>query len=118
MPYTVVAHPAFDCMPGYWPFQRGAVPPPRPDDRKAWFGQNRYRSPEFQVFVTLWRRCLAKEARSMSENYRLYAEKEAAKRAARMVESHPLRPQLEELLLVVRRCERMWEIEERVEKSL
>ena len=54
----------------------------------------------------------------MSENYRLYAEKEAAKRATRMVESHPLRAQLEELLHVVRRCERMWEIEERVEKSL
>lgn len=54
----------------------------------------------------------------MSENYRLYAEKEAAKRAARLVEAHPLRPQLEELIRVVRRCERMWAIEERVEKSL
>ena len=54
----------------------------------------------------------------MSENYRLYAEKEAAKRATRMVEAHPLRPQLDELFRVVRRCERMWAIEERVEKSL
>ena len=54
----------------------------------------------------------------MSENYRLYAEKEAAKRAARMVESHPLRPQLEELFRVVRRCERLWAIEERIERSL
>lgn len=54
----------------------------------------------------------------MSDNYRLYAEKEAAKRAARLVEAHPLRLQLEELIRVVRRCERMWAIEERVEKSL
>ena len=73
---------------------------------------------EFQVFATLWSRCLAEEAATMSDNYRLYAEKEAAKRAARMVEGHPLRPQLEELLQVVRRCERMWALEERVEKSL
>lgn len=80
--------------------------------------QNRYRVREFQVFATLWSRCLGEEAPSMSENYRLYPEKEAAKRAARMVQSHPLRPQLEELLQVVRRCERMWAIEERVEKSL
>lgn len=73
---------------------------------------------KFQVFATLCSRRLAEEAPSMSENYRLYAEKEAAKRAARIVERHPLRPQLEELLHVVRRCERMWAIEERVEKSL
>lgn len=54
----------------------------------------------------------------MSENYRLYAEKEAAKRAGREHAVRPLRPQLEELFELVRRCERIWAIEERIEKSL
>ena len=54
----------------------------------------------------------------MSENYRRYPEKEAAKRAERMLETRPLRPQLEELLQVVRRCDQIWAIEERVEKAL
>ena len=53
----------------------------------------------------------------MSDNYRFYAQKQEANRAARRVTVHPLPPQLEELLNVVRQCERIWSIEERIEKS-
>ena len=43
----------------------------------------------------------------MSGNYRLYPEKMAELRARRAA-SRPLRSQLEELLLVVWRCEAQW----------
>ena len=43
----------------------------------------------------------------MSENYKLYAQKMAALRAARLA-SRPLRRQLEELLEFVRECEAAW----------
>jgi hypothetical protein len=53
----------------------------------------------------------------MSDNYRLYAEKMAERRAARASESAPLHAQLEELYQAIRWCERIWEIEERIERS-
>ncbi len=53
----------------------------------------------------------------MSNNYRFYVQKEAAARAARHAAAHPLRDQLAELMSVVRRCERVWALEERIEKS-
>lgn len=53
----------------------------------------------------------------VSENYRLYVQKQAANRATRQLELSPLRHQLDELLDVVRQCERIWSIEERIEKS-
>lgn len=43
----------------------------------------------------------------MSENYRLYAQKMAELRAARLA-SRPLRCQLEELMDFVRKCEAAW----------
>ncbi len=54
----------------------------------------------------------------MSNNYRLYALKMVQLRATRKLTPHPLRDQLEELLLVVQRCEAIWTIEQRIEKSL
>jgi hypothetical protein len=45
--------------------------------------------------------------RGMSENYKLYAQKQAESRAAR-VACGPLRHQLEELLQFVRKCETAW----------
>lgn len=43
----------------------------------------------------------------MSENYKLYAEKQAESRAARLA-SGPLRQQLEDILQFVRKCEFAW----------
>ena len=51
----------------------------------------------------------------MSENCRYYREKMAAKRARAAGELHE---QWVELMAVVRRCERLWAIEERIERSL
>ncbi|HEV2140278.1 MAG TPA: hypothetical protein VGT01_03725 [Candidatus Dormibacteraeota bacterium] len=52
----------------------------------------------------------------MSENCRYYAEKVEAKRRARR--AGPLRDQLAELMATVGRCEHIWAVEERVERSL
>ena len=52
----------------------------------------------------------------MSEHYRLYVKKVAEVRAARAANGS-LRHQLEELLQVVRKCEAIWAIEERIERS-
>jgi hypothetical protein len=54
----------------------------------------------------------------MSDNYRRYAQKMAELKAERGAAPHPLRERLEELLLVVKRCENIWAIEDRIEKSL
>ena len=51
----------------------------------------------------------------MSENCRYYREKMAAKRA---VGSERLREQLWELMATVRRCEHVWAVEDRIERSL
>ena len=51
----------------------------------------------------------------MSENYTVYAQKTAARHAAR--DRGPLRAQLTELLWVVQRCESMWALEDRIERS-
>jgi hypothetical protein len=55
----------------------------------------------------------------MSDNYRQYPEKMREQKAARASApaSQPLRDQLEELFETVRWCERIWAIEERIEKS-
>jgi hypothetical protein len=55
--------------------------------------------------------------RPMSVNYRFYPEKEKARRVAR-TSAPPLRDQLDELLTVVSRCESIWALEDRIEKSL
>ena len=52
----------------------------------------------------------------MSENYRFYTEKTEARRRARGAGA--LRAQLGELMAVVARCERIWAIEDRIERSL
>jgi hypothetical protein len=52
----------------------------------------------------------------MSENYRYYAEKLAESKADRE-RDRPLADQLDELLQTVRRCEEMWALEERIERS-
>jgi hypothetical protein len=51
----------------------------------------------------------------MSNNYRFYAQKMAERLATPT--RGPLRGQLEELLQVVRRCEAMWALEDRVERA-
>jgi hypothetical protein len=53
---------------------------------------------------------------NMSENYKFYVKKVAEVRAARTADG-PLRHQLEELLQVVRKCEAIWALEERIERS-
>ena len=52
----------------------------------------------------------------MSENCRYYAEKMEARRLARA--ARPLSIQLAELLAVVARCEHIWAVEDRIERSL
>jgi len=52
----------------------------------------------------------------MSENYKYYAQKLAEREAAR--NQGPLRRQLEDLVRVVRRCEAMWALEDRIERAL
>jgi hypothetical protein len=72
-----------------------------------------------QVFLTFLIRpyspnvCAGEE---MSANYKFYAQKMADRREA--WNRGPLRAQLEELLRAVKRCEAMWALEERVERSL
>lgn len=51
----------------------------------------------------------------MSENCRYYREKMEARRSRAAGELHE---QWVELMAVVRRCERMWALEERIERSL
>jgi len=55
----------------------------------------------------------------MSDNFRQYPEKMREQKAARASApaSQPLRDQLEELFETVRWCERIWAIEDRIEKS-
>jgi hypothetical protein len=57
----------------------------------------------------------------MSDNYRLYPQKMSEQKAARDAMSQPLRDQLrdqlEELYEVVSWCERIWKIEDRIERS-
>lgn len=52
----------------------------------------------------------------MSENYKYYAQKLAEREATR--NQGPLRRQLEDLLRVVKRCEAMWALEDRIERAL
>lgn len=52
----------------------------------------------------------------MSENCRYYREKVEAKRRARP--AGPLGAQLAELLAVVARCDHIWAVEDRIERSL
>jgi len=49
----------------------------------------------------------------MSENYRMYEKKMAERRAAREA-GGPLSSQLEAMFEVVRRCEAMWALEDRI----
>lgn len=51
----------------------------------------------------------------MSENYRFYRERTRGQKRRAAVR---LDLQLEELMEVVRRCEAMWALEDRVERSL
>jgi len=51
----------------------------------------------------------------MSDNYKVYTQKMSEWRAAR--DGGPLRGQLVELLRVVQRCEAMWALEDRIERS-
>jgi hypothetical protein len=53
----------------------------------------------------------------MSDNCMQYPEKMREQKEARASASQPLRDQLEELFEAVRWCERIWAIEERIEKS-
>jgi hypothetical protein len=51
----------------------------------------------------------------MSENFRYYATKMAERRARRI--SPALDRELQEILIVVRKCEAIWTLEERVERA-
>ena len=51
----------------------------------------------------------------MSDNYKFYAQKMADRREIR--NRGPLRGQLVELMRVVQRCEAMWALEDRIERS-
>ena len=51
----------------------------------------------------------------MSDNYKFYAQKMADRQEAR--NRGPLRWQLVELMRVVQRCEAMWSLEDRIERS-
>ena len=51
----------------------------------------------------------------MSDNYKFYAQRIADRREAR--NRGPLRWQLMELMQVVRRCEAMWALEDRIERA-
>lgn len=59
---------------------------------------------------------MRKEVAEMSENCRYYREKMEARRLARA--ARPLSVQLAELLAVVARCEHIWAVEDRIERSL
>lgn len=79
--------------------------------------EDRYFGFEIRVFFTLWRGLVEKYFGAMSENYRLYAQKIAEQRASRRTAAHPLRRELEDLLRAVEWCEKVWAIEDRIEKS-
>ena len=71
-----------------------------------------------QVFLTFLIRFAVPKVdggAEMSENYKYYAQKLAERQAAR--NQGPLRNQLEDLLRVVQRCEAMWALEDRIERS-
>ena len=51
----------------------------------------------------------------MSDNYKFYAQKMADRQEAR--DRRPLRRQLVDLMRVVQRCEAMWALEDRIERS-
>ena len=53
----------------------------------------------------------------MSDNYRLYTQKVREARSKRRTDG-PLRAQLDELFDVVRWCERVWAIEDRIDREL
>jgi hypothetical protein len=53
----------------------------------------------------------------MSDNYRLYAEKATEARSRRRDGDGTLRKQLRELLDTVRWCERIWAIEDRIDRE-
>ncbi len=53
----------------------------------------------------------------MSDNSRFYLQKMEERRTTRSVKPC-LYAQLEEILLVVRRCEKIWALEERIERQL
>jgi len=55
-------------------------------------------------------------SRRMSDNYRLYRQKVAETRARRQT-AMQLGTQLQELLDTVRWCERIWTIEERIDRE-
>ena len=70
------------------------------------------------MFLSFWTRSCVPNVdggADMSNNYRFYAQKLAERRAT--ANRGPLRGQLEELLRVVRRCEAMWALEERIERA-
>ena len=52
----------------------------------------------------------------MSENYHYYSEKVAEARRAR-ANDHSLQSEIEELFRVVRECEAMWALEERIARA-
>lgn len=54
----------------------------------------------------------------MSENYRFYVQKMIEGRVTRPLIRPSLRRDLDELFEVVERCEKIWAIEERIERSL
>jgi hypothetical protein len=70
------------------------------------------------VFLRLWASGGRTYLGGMSDNYRFYAQKVSEQRAARRSAEPSLRHQLEELLDVVVRCEAIWAIEDRIERSL
>jgi hypothetical protein len=54
----------------------------------------------------------------MSENYRFYAAQVQKNRIAARASTPVLREELTQLLLVVRRCEAIWAVEDRIERGL
>ena len=53
----------------------------------------------------------------MSDNFRFYAEKMAERRARPQISESLLR-QLDEIFRLIRHCEAIWAVEERIEKQL
>jgi hypothetical protein len=52
----------------------------------------------------------------MSENYHYYVEKVAEARRTRALD-HPLQSQIDELFRMVRECEAMWALQDRIERA-
>ena len=69
----------------------------------------------FVAFLVLSAKPNVRGGTEMSDNYKLYAQKMADSRESR--NRGPLRWQLVELMRVVRRCEAMWALEDRIERS-